>query len=500
VNDGGRPLYSVDLIQDVFEHPDDHAEMLLPWQVNISPVSPSGIFQKQLRRWRDFRKWQNDNRGLDDDDGDYLTYIEQKRHEVKRYYAPEWVPHYLNEIESGAPWVKSLWEDQQWARQRQRRFCREHGCRGFLEYAGAVKRRLTLHDFGRPFQLEEDPKKQDKLTTWIEYLNYEYWWLDKHTGTAERLEPEHDRLWQELVDENILRPHETKEFVRTTASPTERQDEIDMAQKAVERAKSEAEKVYELTQKNPQRSTMSRTTRISMMKRATDQLLAAKRHLKQARDRSARITKFIRATFGYNGAKRDAGRQRILVQWVLDQVPLIEAELNKSKASEPDSGRKRRTKRGRSTDEDPSEGQDTKRLRLHPQEPSLSSAEISAVVNEAQPGPSTVRSKKTVEPLQLGRQAGRLPYQHNAQAAMPGPRRSARIAAQQKAARMALEPHTSQSASSPKPESTPARPSRSRSPMLGHKSNPKKGKSQSARRGGIAKPVRKSLRRQQKGS
>lgn len=52
------------------------------------------------------------------------------------------------------------------------------------------------------------------MTTWIEYLNYEHWWLDKYTSDIERLEPDHDKAWQELVDLKILRPHETKEFLR----------------------------------------------------------------------------------------------------------------------------------------------------------------------------------------------------------------------------------------------------------------------------------------------
>ncbi|KAH6881141.1 hypothetical protein B0T10DRAFT_361952, partial [Thelonectria olida] len=95
---------------------------------------------------------------------------------------------------------------------------------------------LARHDFTQPFELDEDPKKQDKLTIWIEYLNYEYWWLDKYTGDIERLEPDHDKAWQELVDMDILRPHETKEFVRTAASGMECQTEEDQAMKAVQRA------------------------------------------------------------------------------------------------------------------------------------------------------------------------------------------------------------------------------------------------------------------------
>ncbi|KAF2176858.1 hypothetical protein K469DRAFT_698118 [Zopfia rhizophila CBS 207.26] len=50
----------------------------------------------------------------------------------------------------------------------------------FPIYVEAVKKRLTKHGFTRIFQPEEDPGLQDKLTTWIEYLGYEYWRYGQH--------------------------------------------------------------------------------------------------------------------------------------------------------------------------------------------------------------------------------------------------------------------------------------------------------------------------------
>ncbi|CVL09348.1 uncharacterized protein FMAN_15506 [Fusarium mangiferae] len=198
ISDGGRPLYSISLIQEVYRDPDSYAEILRPWQEHLAPVSPSGIFQKQLQRWRDFRNWQNDNRGREDDDGGFSAYVERRKYIIQRDYLPDFCAKLLAEIEADTSCLKSQWEDIQWERERQRHHCRERGCRGFRDYTEAVKRRLARHDFTLSFELDEDPKKQDKLTTWIEYLNYEYWWLDKYTSDIERLEPEHGKLWQEL--------------------------------------------------------------------------------------------------------------------------------------------------------------------------------------------------------------------------------------------------------------------------------------------------------------
>ncbi|KAJ4321052.1 hypothetical protein N0V84_005519 [Fusarium piperis] len=366
INDNGRPLYSIDLIQDVFRDP-----------------SKYGLLQRQLQRWQDFRRWQNDNRGREDDDGGFLAYVEKKKGWIKQDCLPRSRDRRLAKIEADPSCLKSEWDETQSHRERQRRLYREHGCRGFRDYAEAVKRRLTRHGFTQPFELDEDPKKQDKLTTWIEYLNYEHWWLDKYTSDIKRLEPEHDKLWQELVDEKILRPHETKEFVRTMASPVERGNERERAQKAVEQAESDAKRIHVLTQKDPKHSCIPEAKRISMLNQGAEKLLAAKRRLEQIRSRNDRITEFIRATFDYADAKRDAASHRVRVQWVLDQVPLIEAEMNPSKANGPGTAGRGTAKRKR-TNEEPSERRSPRRVRVDRQEPKLANARAPSNPTETQ--------------------------------------------------------------------------------------------------------------------
>ncbi|KAM3481147.1 hypothetical protein MY5147_000780 [Beauveria neobassiana] len=234
VNDGGRPAYPIGLIQEVYRDATRYVEILRPWQKYDD--SPEGIFQAQLQRWQNFRKWQNDHRDLDDDDGGFPAFVEWTKDVVLRDFLPRTREKRLAEIEADPSCLKSRWDERQFIRERQRRLCREKGSRGFREYTEAVKRRLARHNIAQTVELDEDPKKQDKLTTWIEYLNYEYWWFDKYASDIERLEPEHDKLWQELVEKNILKPHETKEFVRTVASAMEAEMEKDMGRKAVQRA------------------------------------------------------------------------------------------------------------------------------------------------------------------------------------------------------------------------------------------------------------------------
>lgn len=439
--------------------------MLRPWQEHLTQICAEGIFQRQLQRWQDFRKWQNDNRGREDNDGGFPAYVQQRKRWIKEDYPDRVSAELLAEIEADPSRLKSDWDQAQFLRRRQRRLCRELGCKGFRDYAEAVKRRLARHGFTQLFELDEDPKQQDKLTTWIEYLNYEYWWLDKYTGDIERLEPEHDRLWQELVDEKILRPHETKDFVRTMASGYEREADKEQAMKAVQRAESEAKRIYILTQEDPERLRIPRAKRISMLKHGTERLLAARRRLEQAKSHSFLIIQFVRATFGYAGAKNDAVRHRILLQWVLDQVPLIEAEMNLSRErGRLGPGGRRATKRSLATDEELPERPTLKRVRFDLEEPRLASARVPSTATETQLELGIAMDQTASQGLQPDNLAAGCSHQDDVQALPQTPRRSSRIAAREDASGTALELHVSQLRSRSRLRATPAQPSSSYSP------------------------------------
>lgn len=57
---------------------------------------------------------------------------------------------------------------------------------GFRDYTESVTTRLTKYGFTRPFQLEHNLDRQDKLTTWIEYLGYEHWFYDQAASFVKR--------------------------------------------------------------------------------------------------------------------------------------------------------------------------------------------------------------------------------------------------------------------------------------------------------------------------
>lgn len=431
IKDGGRPIYPIDLVRDVLRNPDNYAEILRPWQESLDQIRPDDVLERQWDRWQDFRKWQNNNRGREDDDGGFLAYIERRKYEIRRDILPKPAAKRLAQIEADPSCLEPRWEELQCERERHRYRYRERGCNGFSDYAEAVRRRLARHDFTRPFQLHEDPKQQDKLTTWIEYLNYEYWWLDKYTGDIERLQPSHDKAWQELVDEKVLRSHETEAFILTDASPMERQAEDDEAMKDMERLRVEAQRIYRLTQEDPLRLSIPRAKRVLMMQNASTKLQAAKRRFQQVKSRNDRVCDFVRGTLGHAGAKRNAALQRILrLPWVLEQIPLIDDEQSQSPTSEAESGEIKTTKRRRAAEGDEEENTNPKRQRLHHHGsgPPLSSSSL-RVPSQAKSEPLAVKDQGAAQGDD---------DEGDARAVFRGPRRSARLATRRDVSRQTL--------------------------------------------------------------
>ncbi|KAF0318440.1 hypothetical protein GQ607_014358, partial [Colletotrichum asianum] len=313
VGAGGRPLYTIDQLEHVLDDPGAFVDMLQPWLNTSTGNRPESIFQRQLCRWQDFGRWQNDNRDRQDDDGGFLAYVEKEKQFARTDYTSEAGLKRIADIETNPLCLQGEWDLRQSLRRRQRYLYRERGCKGFRNYASAVKRRLVSHGFLQPFNLSVDPGKQDELTTWIEYLNYEYWWLDQYRCTIERLQPIYDKAWQDLLDLDILRPYETDRFLRTLESPMQRGAEEEEAYKNVEKAKEQARSVYALTQENPDRMRIPKRKRVAMLQESTHSILDAEQRARDVRSRNDHITKFIRGTSGYIDACKNAARHTDLV-------------------------------------------------------------------------------------------------------------------------------------------------------------------------------------------
>ncbi len=285
VRDGGRPWYPISLLDDVSKNPDKHREMLRYWQGGMMAEPDQwAVYGPQLIRWRDFRGWQ------------------AKRRKVFRGR----VDHF------------TVWAT---------RFLRKR------------------HDYTAPveFAFDEDPKQQDHLTTWIEYLAYECNIFTKKFDWHRHRLSWYEGQWEQLADSGVLRPHETAEIILSWDASLQRSSEETQAENAVKSARKWAQQ-----------------KKTAAARAAVDSAVQARQSIKNRHDR---ISEFIATTRQYREAKRDAERHGILMQWVKDQVPLIMAEMAQAKADEGNSdagpGENRGVKRAR--DDEDTESRDSKR-------------------------------------------------------------------------------------------------------------------------------------------
>ena len=175
----------------------------------------------------------------------------------------------------------------------------DHNHGKFPAYVDETKRRLSRHGFTRTFRLYEDPKWQDKPTTWIEYLNFECSRSDKHTHAIESLQSRHDDAWKTLADSGMLWPGETAEFLPSVESANQRPNEIDQNAVALKSAEALAEAALNETAKakvDPGRSLFTKEERMRRLAAADSRLAAAQATLKSAKKRNDRILDFLQQT------------------------------------------------------------------------------------------------------------------------------------------------------------------------------------------------------------
>ncbi|KAK1040546.1 hypothetical protein LTR74_018684 [Friedmanniomyces endolithicus] len=195
----------------------------------------------------------------------------------------------------------------------------------FSRYAERIKKRLAKYGFSRPFQLESDLSRQDALTTWIEYLGYEYWFYDQSAIYVKRCQRKHDEAWKKLVDSGVLRPGESYDLVCDIEFVFKRAAENEEAKRAVQSTTAAllAAEAAVIKSRASQDVRDADERQLSAVQAACDRAEADYQLLVRRRDA---ITDFCQQTKGYRNANDDAERHLFLLRWIKQQIPLIECE------------------------------------------------------------------------------------------------------------------------------------------------------------------------------
>ncbi|KAK4131478.1 hypothetical protein BT67DRAFT_486143 [Trichocladium antarcticum] len=262
VRNGGRPWYPIHLLEEVSKNPREYSELLRAWQPMPEALPYSfAVFEMQFGRWVRFGEWQR-----------------KKRAEFEGRMS---------------------------------------------EYTAWAKKLLAKDSVPRSFEFHEDPTRQDKLTTWIEYLTHEVYFYKFRYAWHERRQKWYSKQWQKVVDSGLLRPHETFEFIMGLDSSFQRSNEKGQARKAVESAQSALSSAQQAISDSSQPSASALQT----LSAAQSRLDSARESFDVIKKRNDSVYDFFIKTSKYRETKSKAERHVMLLQWIREQVPLVEAEL-----------------------------------------------------------------------------------------------------------------------------------------------------------------------------
>ncbi|UKZ48528.1 hypothetical protein TrVGV298_002753 [Trichoderma virens] len=172
-------------------------------------------------------------------------------------------------------------------------------------------------------------EKQNKLATWIEYINYELTRRDEYDKWLETCQPGYDAALAQLMDAQVLGPFEQ---VRTPTSDICRPSSLEIARLRDERRRAEeaCETAKDrLSWRDPRRG--PRTAQ--QMEREQRLFTEARERLRMINKRGYVISDFARKTHAYRFAQDRSERHELLLRWAMDQIPLIEDELRKEDQS-----------------------------------------------------------------------------------------------------------------------------------------------------------------------
>jgi len=260
-------MYPITIIADVADNPIAYAHLVRPW--TLYPESPTpewyNVFRAQLSDWEEFRRWQ---------------YLARLPADVE----PEQSTRFNEVGNIFGVFARHFWPAD-------------------ATYTQAASNLLAHYKLDRPVpELAENPKRQHKMTEWIEYIVFEYAVHYRYARVVAGYRPARDEAWETIASSGLLRPHETEEYICSPVAALQYDVDREQLNEAVRAAESALEA-------------------------ASPTVSSAKAALTQAQDaldlfnrRRNLISDFKGATADFRRWKRTTVRLDHLIRWAFQQL------------------------------------------------------------------------------------------------------------------------------------------------------------------------------------
>ncbi|KAM3429694.1 hypothetical protein NHJ13734_008069 [Beauveria thailandica] len=177
--------------------------------VHKDDVAP--VFSGQLEDWLAFRhRWQWDNRGKAESGEGFNEHLASETKHFSDRGHGGWVKKKGFEAATRKVW------DFYRAQAEPAAECRAGST--LSAYTEAANQRLSNHGFLKRVEFAENPREQDMWTTWVEYLDYIYYWQDSYAKKVRKVEGVANRAW-DAFEAHIWVLEPTEPFLEATEPP-----------------------------------------------------------------------------------------------------------------------------------------------------------------------------------------------------------------------------------------------------------------------------------------
>ncbi|KAI1175783.1 hypothetical protein F4777DRAFT_295726 [Nemania sp. FL0916] len=333
VAEHGRPLFPLDILDDITIDPKKYTLLLRPWMDDPDSTSPDDwrVFSKQQVRWQDFRDWQRNNREIPKHER-FSAFFAMKKRDMISIGGAKTVADSCYEKS-----IRNWWESEQDYREQQLESIKlANSNEGFSGYIKLSRYTLHQHGVNQHVEFLENIEEQDPWTTWMEYIAYECRRLDSDTIYTKYLEARCAKAWVDLEQTGVLRKSDTKQSLTSARAIVKRDAEEARAENRVLHARGDAMPCRGLPY-----------PLLSKPLITSDNLQDAEEALSRIRDRNRHIDKFVKIAKRHIDAEKDLRRGIALVESIIAELSIIEQEQARSPSERPPLIRRTRTPKNR---------------------------------------------------------------------------------------------------------------------------------------------------------